>query len=320
MRIRVACCALVFTATASAQTARVSGRVVEDGRGTPVANATVRISGAADQVTDSLGRFSFTNVFPRRYIITVASIGYRFKTIEATIERDTTLLIAMTRRVTTLDTMVVRPRYVRIKGTAVDSATGDALMQAQATLYPEGKFVGAMTGTFRFDSVAPGPVTIIVEGAEHLPVRVEMDVTRDTSFRVKMSVDSIALRMIAIQVRRLEKRAQSVPYQMRSYNRNLITEHRVMALGDFLAQRGVVDLDWRRLAGGLSPGCYFVDDIKVDKAVVLMQDPQLIERVETYRKGGMIRAYTRRYVGSLIGREGLQDVRYIPTGLKGTCW
>jgi hypothetical protein len=319
MRVRVACCALVFSATASAQTARVSGRVVEESRGTPIPNATVRISGAADQVTDSLGRFEFTRVFPQRYIITVASMGYRFTTVEATIERDTTLVIMMIRRVTTLDTVVVRPRYVRIKGTAVDSASGDALMQAQATLYPDGRFAEAVSGTFRFDSVAPGPVTIIVEGAEHLPVRVELDLSRDTSFKVKMSVDSLALRMIAVQVKRLEKRAQSVPYQMRSYNRNLINEHRIMAMGDFLAQHGVVASDWRRsvIAGGA--GCYFVDDVKVDKGVVLQQIPELIERVETYKRGGMIRIYTKRYVASLIGRDGLLSMKYIPTGFSPTC-
>jgi hypothetical protein len=319
MRIRIACAMLAFATTVGAQTARVSGRIVEEGRGTPVVNATVRLSGSPDQVTDSLGRFEFTNVFPRRYIVTVASIGYRFKTVETTIERDTTLLIAMTRRVATLDTMVVRPRYVRVRGTAVDSATGDALMQAQAILYPDHEFVGAVSGTFRFDSVAPGPVTIIVEAAEHLPVRVELDLSRDTSFRVKMGVDSIALRMIALQVMRLEKRAQAVPFTMHSYNRAAIMEHPVMSMGEFVARKTFQKYDPRRPVRSALDTCYFIDDNRVMREVLEAMLPELIERIEIYAKGNMIRVYTKRYVSSLISQQGIGKVAYVPTSTRTTC-
>jgi hypothetical protein len=342
MRVRVACCALLFAAaTATAQTARVSGRVFEEGRGTPVPNATVRLNGAPDQVTDSLGRFEFTQVSPGRYIFAIAAIGYRFRAVEATIERDTTLLVGMTRRVTTLDTMVVRPGGVRIRGMAVDSASGDPLIQAQAILYPGGKLVGAVSGTFSFDSVAPGPVTIIVEGAEHLPIRVEMDVDRDTSFHVKMGVDSVSLRMIAAQVRRLEQRTHAVPMPSKSLNRDAIAGEGATNLNELILRRAYEDPVAVRASFSNPPdsGCYFVDDTKVPRAVLAGMVPELVERIEIYRSAGgpppsmvgrktsnrnfggvlMVRVYTKRYVAALPRQQNLSKVVYMNTGTRPTC-
>jgi hypothetical protein len=321
MRLLQACtAALLFAASASAQTARVSGRVIDGDRGTPIAGASVRLTGASMRATDSLGRFEFTDVVPGRYIVTVTSIGYRLQSVHLTIQRDTALSISMTRRVVSLDTMVVRPKYLRLKGTAVDSASGDALMQAQATLYPGSRFVGALSGVFNFDSVAPGPVTIIVEGAEHLPVRLEFDASRDTAFRVKMAVDSVALRMIKLQVMRLQQRAQSAPYSVRSFNREAIGAHHVSSIGLFLDRKVTKPIP-PRIKARLSAmdACYFIDDNRVEPAMFDSLEPELIERAEVYKDGGMVRVYTKRYVASLINKTGLQKLSYMPIGLRPSC-
>src|SRR3954464_3633107 len=226
MRLLAGGASLAFAVTLSAQTVRVSGRVLEEGRGTPVGGATVRLTGSTARLTDSTGQFQFGDVVPGRYIVTVSSIGYRLRTVELNVTRDTSVVFQLTRRVVSLDTVVVRPKYLRIKGTAVDSASGDNLLQAQATLYPGSRFIGAQSGTFIFDSVSPGPITIVVEGAEPLPVRVEFDASRDTAFRVKMGIDSVSLKMIALQVMRLQQRAQETPYTLRSFNRDLIAAQR----------------------------------------------------------------------------------------------
>jgi hypothetical protein len=321
MRLRACVCLILGSAgIASAQIARVSGRVVEEGRGTPVVNATVRLTGTNAKVTDSTGTFQFPDVVPGRYILTISSIGYRLRTVELAVARDTSIVVQLTSRVVALDTMIVRPKYLKIKGTAVDSASGDYLLQAQATLYPGSRFIGALNGSFTFDSVAPGPVTIVVEGAEHLPVRIEFEATRDTNFRVKMGIDSISLRMLALQVMRLEKRAQSVPYTMRSFNRNLIEEHRVMSIGEFVDRKlsRAPDLRRRQLLPA-SAACVFVDDNKVPPAMLDGMIPELIERVEVYKGGAMIRVYTKRYVSSLAGKSRLENVMYLPIGMGISC-
>ena len=311
---------VLIAATASAQTARLSGRVVEEGRGTAVAGATVRLTGSMAHMTDSTGRFQFVDVVPGRYIATISSIGYRLRTVEMTVNRDTNVVFHLARRVVSLDTMVVRPKYLRIKGTAVDSASGDYLLQAQATLYPGSKFVGAMNGTFTFDSVAPGPITIVVEGAEHLPARVEFDATRDTSFRVKMGIDSVALRMVAMQVRRLQVRMQSFPMTVRAFNRDRIMEHPVMTVGEFV-DRSVHRLPNRaaRAIQSAQSACVFVDDRKVEPAMIDGLLPELIERVEVYNNGSMIRVYTKRYVASLVARAGLGKATYMSIGTGVVC-
>ena len=327
MRFQVAAGAmLLVAASAHAQLARVSGRVIEEGRGTPVGGVTVRISGETAQVTDSLGRFQFLDVVPGRYIITAASIGFRFRTIELSVAGDTTLAIAMTRRIVSLDTMVVRPRYVRIKGTAVDSVSGDALLQAQATLYPGGQFVGARTGVFVFDSVPPGPVTIIVEGLEHMPTKVELDVQRDTSFRVKMGIDSVALRMIAMQVKRLDARAQVLAMPRTTLNRDLIGREPTTTIGDLILRKTYEDPAGVHLVPSKMPdeSCFFLDDNKVAREVYETLAPELIERVEIYRSPGairgsrMIRVYTKRYVATLPRQQTLPRVLYMP-GTRVAC-
>ena len=320
MRLAAGAAALLLSASLSAQTVRVSGRVIEEARGTPVAGAAVRLTGSSAQTTDSLGRFQFTDVVPGKYIVSVSSIGFRLRTVELAVGTDTAIVVQLARRVVSLDTVVVRPKYIRIRGTAVDSASGDNLLQAQAILYPDGKFVGAMSGTFTFDSVAPGLVTIVVEGAEHLPVRVEFEATRDTTFRVRMGIDSVALRMIALQVRRLEQRAQSVPYTMRSFNRTLIAEHRMSSIGQFVDRKlsRPIDPAMKARMSAMS-ACYFVDDVRVEPAMLDGLLPELIERVEIYRNGRMVRVYTKRYVGSLIGKAGLQKITYMPIGLNPAC-
>src|ERR1044072_7104010 len=98
-------CLAMFAGAASAQTVRVSGRVVEEGRGPPVVNATVRLTGTNAKVTDSTGVFQFMDVVPGRYIVTVSSIGYRLRTIEMSVGRDTSDDFEVTRRVVSLDPM-----------------------------------------------------------------------------------------------------------------------------------------------------------------------------------------------------------------------
>jgi hypothetical protein len=137
---------------------------------------------------------------------------------------------------------------------------------------------------------------------------------------VKLGIDSVALRMIGLQVMRLEKRAQSVPYSMRSFNRKLISEHRMLTIGEFVDRKLQRPSDpSRRVTIPAMSACVFVDDSKVPPAMLDGLAPELIERVEVYKNGAMIRVYTKRYVSSLIGKAGLQKVMYLPIGMRISC-
>jgi hypothetical protein len=331
---------LVFAGIASAQTVRVSGVVVDE-RQLPIQGATVRLTGEASTTTRADGGFTFADAIPGRYLLTVSSIGFELRSIELTIARDTSLSIVMTRRAVTLDTVRIRPRNLRIKATAVDSSTGDFLLQAQATLYPGGMFVSGVSGVFVFDSVSPGPVTIIVEALEHLPARIQLDLARDTAFRVAMGLDSVALRMTDVQVKRLEQRTHGIPMLMKALNRDAIKRESASTLHELLTRRAFEDPQAARRAFVNPPeaGCYFVDDVKVSRGVFDAMLPELVERVEIYRSAGapapklsgrpkgernfgmvqMFRVYTKRYVATLPRQRNLPRIEFSGSGLSPTC-
>jgi hypothetical protein len=331
---------LVIAAAAQAQTVRVAGVVVDE-RQLPISGATVRLTGDLSARTDQSGRFEFGAAVPGRYVITTTSIGFELKSLDLTVARDTSLTIVLNHRTVTLDTMVVRPRNLRIKATAVDSATGDFLMQAQATLYPGGRLVGATSGVLVFDSVSAGPVTIVVEALEHLPLRVELALNRDTTFRVPLGIDSIALRMTAIQVKRLEERSRAISMPTTALNRQAIKREGASTLHELLSRRIYEDPMLARKSFDSPPedGCYFVDDVKVARGVLDGMIPELVERIEIYRGAGapppkftsrpktdrnfgtaqMVRIYTKRFVATLPRQTNLPPVLYMGTGLKPTC-
>jgi hypothetical protein len=340
MRVAAALLLVTLAGVARGQTIQVSGTVVDE-RQAPISGATVRLTGDRSATTGANGRFEFSDAIAGRYLITATAIGHQLQTIDISIQRDTSLTIMLPRRSVTLDTVVVRPRSVRIKGTAVDSASGDFLLQAQATLYPGGRFVGAVSGVFVFDSVPPGPTTLVIEAYEHLPAQVELDLVHDTVFRVRMGVDSVALRMTAMQVRRLEQRSHGIAMPTTSLNRDALQREGASNLYELLMRRIYADQYAMRQTFVNPPdsACYFVDESKVALQTLEGMQPELVERIEIYRSAGapapslgrrsagtrnfgtvkMVRIYTKRYVSTLPRQDVLPRIVYMGTGLKPTC-
>jgi hypothetical protein len=313
---------LAIPAIARAQVLRVSGRVVDETGTTPIRGVVVRLTGSdTTMTTGESGTFSFSGVIPGRLVLTASAPDRQFYSTPLELTSDTVLTIVMRRpRVVTLDTVRVRPGDLRIKGSARDSASGDYIWFAQAALYPEGRFVGASDGEFSFDKVNRGPVTIVVEAPEHLPRVVQLDLTRDTTIRVLMAVDSLALRMIAAQVTRLTTRSEASPFTTRGYNREDMAREHTGSIGEFIDRMMFKPPDPRRRAAqSADDACVFVDDRRVAPGVIDGILPELIERVEVYARGGMIRVYTKRYVMSLVGQENLPKPMYMPTGFRPTC-
>jgi hypothetical protein len=312
---------LAPAATASAQI-RVSGRVVEESTGTPVGGATVRLTGSDSTMTTGVsGTFAFASVTAGRFLLTVAAPAYEFRSIAIESYTDTVINIAVRSRITALDPMIVRPRTIRIKGTVVDSTTGEPILFAQASLFPAGRYDGVSNiGDFSFKDVPVGPTTLIFEALEHVPVVVTLDAMRDTTIAVKLPIDSVAVRMMAVQAMRLAERARSQPYVLRAYNADLIAKENRSTVGELVDRMMVVSYDPRRRAE-TSPddACVFYDDRKVAPAMLDGMSPEIIQRVEIYAHGGMIRVYSKRYVMSLTRRANLRLVTYLPIGLRTAC-
>lgn len=328
---------LVVAAAGQAQTVRISGTVVDE-RQSPVSGATVRLTGDASSTTSANGRFEFATAIPGHYVIAVTAIGYQLRTIDVSIVRDTNLTIVLNRRAISLDTMLIRPKYAQVKGRVVDSASGDFLLQAQATVFPGNLSIGATSGVFVFDSVPTGSTTIVVEAFEHLPRRIELDLTRDTILQVQLGIDSVALRMTAMQVKRLEQRSRSVPMPTTALNRDAVKREEAANLFELLMRRIYSDPYAVRKSFGnpQDATCYFVDDTKVGLSLLEGMQPELVERIEIYRSAGppapsfkgasgtnkgtakMVRIYTKRYVSTLPRQQTLPSIMFM-TGLGTAC-
>jgi len=302
-----------------AQAVRVNGTVVNE-RLQPISGASLRLTGADSMLTTGpSGTFQFEGIFPNGMILTVSAPGYEFRSIPLS-PGNTTLTITMKSSVTTLDPMIVRPKGFRIKGQVVDAKSGDALLFARVTLYPKGIAVDASNvGDFRFNSIM-GPVTIVAEAMEHLPVQVQVNPSRDTSIKIRMPTDSVAVRMIAQQVARLQTRSLAVPHSVRYADHDRIQNEARTSIAEMVDKLLVRPMNRRGLsAKSADEGCVFYDDKKIPPGMLLGIYPELVERVEVYARGAMIRVYSKRYVMSLTGQDQLRKVLYLPIGIRPVC-
>jgi hypothetical protein len=307
-------------ANAHAQAVRVNGTVV-DAALKPIRGATLRLTGADSAVTTGTdGAFLFEGIFPNGMILTVSAPGYEFRSLPLS-PGNTTLTISMRSSITRLDAMIVRPKTFRIRGTVVDSASGHDLLFARVTLFPEARSTDASNiGDFRFDSVGAGPITIVAEAIEHLPVQVQFTASRDTNVKIRMPVDLVARRMIGVQAKRLEKRSYSTPLTVKSANRQDIAREARLNIGELVDKMLLQPWYPSRRAGiPTDEACVFYDDKRVPPGVLDGIYPEVIERVEIYRRGAMIRVYSKRYVMSLMGQDQLKHVFYMQAGTGVVC-
>jgi hypothetical protein len=316
---RLAMLLLLGGVSASAQAVRVNGTVVNE-RLQPISGATLRLTGADSMLTTGpSGTFQFEGIFPNGMILTVSAPGFEFRSIPLS-PGNTTLTITMKSSITTLDPMIVRPKGFRVKGQVVDAKSGDALLFARVTLYPKAIAVDASNvGDFRFDSIM-GPVTIVAEAVEHLPVQVQVNPSRDTSIKIRMPTDSVAVRMVAQQVTRLHKRSLAVPHNLKYADHEMIQREARTSIADMVDKLLIRPMNRRSMnSASAEDGCVFYDDKKIPPAMLLGIYPELIERVEVYARGGMIRVYSKRYVMSLMGQDQLRKVLYLPIGTHPVC-
>ena len=321
LRIAVLIALAALSTGAEGQIVRLSGTVVDE-RQAPIAGAIVRITGNdTAMTTGSSGTFTLGSV-PGGVILTVAAPAYELRTIALALVSDTIITVVMRSRITVLDPMVVRPRQVRLKGTVVDSATNEPILFAFVSLYPGGRTTDASNiGRFSFDTVSTGPVTIVAAAVEHLPIQLQLDARRDTTLTIRLPIDSVAVRMMEVQAKRLSKRSQSTPLPVRQFGREDITREARGTVGELVDRLNLAPPRTLRARSVMSAGdaCVFLDDRKIAPGMMDGLYPELIERVEIYQRGAMIRIYSKRYVMSLAGQDLLRGIKYIRAGTGVVC-
>jgi hypothetical protein len=155
---------------------------------------------------------------------------------------------------------------------------------------------------------------------EHLPLVTRLNTARDTTLTMRMSLDSVAIRIIGAQVVRLGDRAQASPYTLRSYGRELITRENRATVGELVDRLMLVPPDpSKRQKMSAEDACVFYDDNKIAPAMLDGMYPELVERVEIYQHGAMIRVYSKRYVMSLAAQPSLRTITYMPIGMGTVC-
>lgn len=305
-------------AALGAQAITVSGVVVRADRSTPIARATVQLSGVTPATTTPDGRFTIREVPPGRYSVTAQAIGYRVSTFAATVTADTTLEIALEPIPTSLDTVRVRAGTVSIEGRVRDASTETRLLRAQVTIHPGGRTIGAMSGSFTIRDAPRGDVTLVATALHHLPQQVTFFATNDTSLTIDLEIDSVALRMTDVQVARLATRAQAVPYAQQTIGREEVQRSGAMTVATLLQRR--LPNSIRDRPPYKDRPCVFYDDSPVPFDVMVGVPMETVERIEIFgSRGEMIRVYSTPYVASLMRERMLPRILYMSNGLRPVC-
>ena len=335
---RLAFGAIILPAVLGAQAVKLFGSVRGD-RQSPVEGATARLTGGETRTTRGDGRFQFDRLTPGRYILTITAIGYQPQSIELELGRDTTVNVLLSRATVVLDTVRIRPRSIRVKGMAVDAKTGESILHGSAILYPGGKLVGAKNGSFTFDNVSPGPTMIVVEALEHRPAAVQFVLEGDTTIRILMSIDSVAIRMMAVGAKRLASRSKASPVPVSSIGRDDI-QSLGTNVGEIVSRLLYENSVEVREYPPAEDGCFFLDDVKVSRGMYAAMDASEVERIEVFRRVGgdapsinapkrkfqarnfgarMVRVYTKRFAVTVPARDLMPRIVYMQAGLGVVC-
>jgi len=294
--------------SACAQEVTVVGIVTDAADSAPVVDATVRITGAPWTFTNREGRFIVEGVRPGRTTIAIEALGYEPFSRDITIRGDTLLRITLGRDPLRLEGVEVRG--VTIRGELYDRTTGRRVYDGEIVLQPDGRRVSARHGNFTMRNVPTGPVRLVARVIEYLPEAIEFDATADTTLRFDMRIDSVGIRLIQRQVRRLEQRAEAEPYRVRALNRDDIARAGAPDVAELIRRNLPIHaVPQRPPYDGM---CVIYNDARMPFEMLIGMPPELVERIEVLGfDGAMIRVYSKRYVAGLMRRTKLPTSMFL---------
>jgi hypothetical protein len=274
----------------------VQGRVLERGATTPVAGAVVELDGHPATTTSSAGAFRIEGVTPGGHSLRVEALGYAFVDFFLVIRQDTSLTVELDVAPVALDTLAVAAREVDLRGHVKERGSDLSLVRTEVLTNLNRETRTNSGGRFRLRDVPAGvPVLIQIRAFGYYPLDSTIVAEQDTSLVFELAVDTLAQRMIDVEVARLEQRAR--PFRtaiMPAITRDQLLRSRGTVL-DLLQTRYSINLDRVR--------CIVIDERQkynglAEFAVIL---PEEVERIEVLERGAMLRVYTRDFIRTMLG-------------------
>jgi hypothetical protein len=297
--------------------------VLEREHATWIGGATVRLSGRAPFITGSDGRFRFGNLAPGEYTLTAEAMGYRSRSITLDVRGDTVVSIEMEVDPVRLDSLLVRPGTITLKGSVVDASTGRRIPEARVRAGALRETFTNGGGAFRIKDLPRGhAIPVLVDAYRYLPGRISLITETDTTLNVELRPDSLGIRLFAAATRELDARTASVPLSVWALDRAFL---------DRTPSRSVYDvIKWRNGGRDFSTQCLFIDDRKQFGTDILFSyNASEVERIEVYRGSrmglrrlAMIRVYTQEFVARHLGSsQPFQKILFVPGGIgPDTCY
>jgi hypothetical protein len=314
-RMLAAAATLLPVAVAAQEPAAVvAGRVVERGTGRPLPEASVALRAGVVRVTDAAGTFRFPPIRRGSYTLEVSALGYRTREIALNVRADTTLLVELEVAPLPIDPLEVRSRTVDVRGRVTDAAHDIPVRDAAVQVAAE-RVTTNGAGRFRVRRVpASEPAVVVVRAFGFLPASAQITPENDTTLAFALEEDPIASRMIEAVVAEIEIRSRAIPYARRHIGRADLLRRRNFPVGDLLRQ--MLGTRIRRVQ------CVMIDDVQRAFGMEQLDTymPEELQYIEILDGGGMIRAYTRRYISRKLGPEvTLPPILLVKTPMGPLC-
>jgi hypothetical protein len=307
---------VAFASPVGAQT--VSGRVNDRLSGSPIAGATVELSGVGRVLTSDAGEFRISNAQPGSYILTVRALGYTPAVVQLALRADTTVRVSLEVDPVLLDSVRVNTRFVTVHGRVVERATNRPIMDGVVYATHNRTARSDRFGSFRLRRVPAGvPFEISVRAFSYESQERRLVPERDTTVTIELDADTMIHRLIQQQTDRLDGRLVNTVGKGYAVSRDRL-------LGSPHGGMLVDALAWVMATAPYSRSnpslCLFVDEKQVPGDALHFLVPEEIERVEYLHDGGTIRIYTRQFMALMtmdsipLRRPGYSA---IPRGMRG---
>jgi hypothetical protein len=313
--------ALAVVAPAAAQqsdTVTVTGVVLEQGGGTPIAGALLTVDDRGPRaITDSVGSFRLIAVPSGTRRVTAERFGYRPVEATVTVARGAAPLeLRMQPDPVALEGLTVSgTARVAVTGLVRDARTGEPLAAAalwltRGTDRDAGSGFSDAQGIFRIEDVPAGAYLLGAEKLGYVSRYVSLGALGPTDpVEVDLDPDSAALAGLAVMEQRMRSRVLATGFSTRSFGEELLQRARSRGMRTFLQQDALVNLvpcetarvrnDCIPARGRLVGTAVFIDErVAAGLDELDTYDPSEFYNVEMIECRGrfVIRAYTYAYM------------------------